>query len=203
MTTGGFGDEDFGASDFGGTAPDEDEGGDTPAPVPPGPVPVPQTPTPVVFGKWWKAIVDGVGSSIDGKAIQFFDDSERGSYGQGAPPAVNVRFIDDAYAEPHSARRGGLGQDVLWRVDMRVSLHVWGVDIEQAHELRRRVIVALHNAAHGNYRVEGGAWNTGDVASSLGVSNVFVTVWEIPIVRDPEALAVISTFENDVGIEGD
>lgn len=153
------------------------------------------------FETWWQAIITGVGAVIDGKSIAFFDDLERGKFGQGAPPAINMRFLDDVYSPAHSARGGRGGADPIWTCGTRVGLHIWGLSPDQVHELRRRVIVALHNVAgHRNYRLEGGAWNTGTVVTT-GSIYVFAMTWDIPIVRDVEGTAVITEFDNDVGIQ--
>lgn len=154
-----------------------------------------------VFDTWWAVITAGVGPTIDGATIRFLDFSEAGQYGQGAPPAVHYRFLDDNYEPTHGIRRGVFGPDALYACMTRLAVHIWGATPEQVHELRRRVIVAHHNPAHGNYRVEGGAWNTGDVVSKRGASYVFPVAWDIPIVRDEETTAVVNAMPDDVGIK--
>lgn len=153
------------------------------------------------FETWWNAIVDGVGDSIDGAAIKFHDQANQGKFDQGSPPAINMRFVDDSYGPPKSARGGRDGADPIWTSETRIGLHIWGNDPDQAHELRRRVIVAIHNVAgHRNYRPEAGAWNTGTVVT-VGCIYVFSMIWDIPIARDAEGTAAINEFDNDLGIQ--
>lgn len=153
-----------------------------------------------VFETWWQAIIDGVGDSIDGAEIKFYDHANQGRFGQGSPPAINMRFVDDAYGPPKSARGGREGADPIWTCETRIGLHIWGKDPVQVHELRRRVIVALHNVAgHRNYRLVDGAWNTGTPVT-VGCIYVFPMIWDIPIVRNAEATGVINEFDNDLGI---
>ena len=150
-----------------------------------------------VFDTWWAAIVAGVGTQIDGHAIKAFDDNDQGKFGQGAPPAINMRFVDDAYGPAKSARGGRGGADPIWTCATRIGIHIWGRGADQVHEIRRRLIVALHNACgHGNYRLEPGTWNTGTVVTS-GCIYVLGVIWDIPIARDADATAVISEFDND------
>src|SRR5690242_15256143 len=116
------------------------------------------------FGAWQAAILKGFDRVIDSKEIAFYGDAEQGKYENGRPPAINFRFVDDSYGPPRSARRGGVGNDPIWSCATRIGVHIWGADAEQVHEIRRRIIVALHNVSgHGNYRLEPGAWNTGGV----------------------------------------
>ena len=154
------------------------------------------------FDTWWNAIKAGVGTSIDGKTIGFYADGQEGQFEKGNYPALNYRFVDDTYGPAKSARGGHNGADPIWTCSTRIGMHVWGKDAEQVHELRRRLILALHTACRGhqNYRLEAGTWNTGGDMSH-GVKYVFATIWDIPIVRDAEVFAVIETMTNDVGIE--
>ncbi len=158
-----------------------------------------------VFETWWNAIVAGVGSEIDGQVIRFYTDAEQSKYGQGAPPAINYRFVDDSYAPADSIRRGaGNGPDAIFTCATRIGMHVWAKTYDQAHEMRRRIIVALHTAARGsfqNYRLEGGTWVTNDIVQTNGVAYVFGLIWMIPIVRNDETTAVINAMPDDVGIQ--
>lgn len=156
--------------------------------------------SPATFTTWWNAIVAGIDKVIDGQDIAFFDDNDQGKFGQGKPPAINMRFIDDAYLPPKGGRRGGAGDDPIWSCSTRIGMHIWGRDPDQVHEIRRRLIAALHDvASHGNYRLENGAWNTGTVMEK-GAIYVFATIWDIPIVRNAGGTAVITQMDNDVGI---
>jgi len=163
------------------------------------------------FGDWWKAIQARLGEVVDGelvaiqdgKPIKFFSDGEGGKYLKAAPPAMAYELVDDAYeAVGTGAQRGPGVAGPLWRCWTRVKLHVWGKDNGQVHEMRRRLIAALHDeAGTGNYRLENGAWHSRDVGSD-GVAYVFVAGWALVITRDPGETATVTISDfRPLGLE--
>lgn len=205
MSTGGFGDSDFGDEAFGGLAAEEDD--EVPAdpevgPDDPGTGPPERPAGP--FADWWARIQARLGQTFAGDPLKYFADHEGGSYKNSRPPAIWFELGDDTYGtEGMGSRRGPASTlpDTLFLADTTILFHVWGKHPDHTHELRRALIDAIHvvGGGGGSYRLRGGTWNTGGVQSN-GSDYVLTAVLKIPITRNPEARVSPIYLQDDYGI---
>jgi len=203
MSTGGFGDDDFGASDFGGTA-DEGESEVTtdnpePGPEPPGMV------DPIVgpFVEWWSKIQARMGLTFGGDTVNYFADHEGGPYKNSRAPAIWFELGDDTYGtDGMGSRRGPLSTmaDTLFLADTTILFHVWGKHPYHTHFLRRALVSAIHDVGGGggSYRLRGGTWKTDEVKSN-GSVYVLAATLKIPITRDTETRVMPTYLLDDYG----
>ncbi len=152
------------------------------------------------FERKWEAIQARMGEVVDGqltvtqdgKAVRFFSDGETRRYTKSTPPAMAYELVDDTYTTGGmGAQRGPSGQSPLCVCWTRLKLHAWGETHAQAHEMRRRMIAAIHDELGAdNYRLENGAWHGRDV-NDKGVAYVFVSAWASVITRDERATTTV------------
>ncbi len=145
-----------------------------------------------LFERKWDAIQARMGEVVagqlvveqDGMPIRFYSDGETGRYLKSTPPAMAYEVVDDAYTPVGiGTQHGPAGESPLWVCWTRVKLHLWGESHAQTHEMRRRLIAAMHDEFRAdNYRLENGAWHGRDV-NDKGIAYVFVAAWASVITR--------------------
>ena len=163
------------------------------------------------FERWWAAIRARMGEVVDGElvavqdgeTIRFFSDNETGKYMDGGPLAMAYELVDDNYVlKGIGAQRGPGAPGPLWICWTRVKLHIWGNTADQTHEMRRRLIAAVHDIAGAdNYRLESGTWHSREV-DSAGVAYSFLVGWALVITRDPNETATVTIADfRPLGLE--
>lgn len=121
----------------------------------------------------------------------------------GEPPRVSfdVDGMTESFGGPAGAGIAGQPR-ALWMRTASVEAEIWGKDQEATEKLLNHLVAALHEAAAGSYAIRAGKWRRGG-ESALGVGYVLVFELLVPITREPEATAPITSMPQTAEINNE